>query len=34
VKWASDKLAQSEEALQKYINDRTNDRYASAIVGK
>ena len=34
VKWASDKLAQSEEALQKYISDRTNDRYASAIVGK
>ena len=34
VKWASDKLAQSEEALQKYISDRTNNSYASAIVGK
>lgn len=34
VKWASDELASSEITLQKYINDETNDKYATAIVGK
>ncbi len=34
VKWASDELDQSETSLQKYINDQTNDMYATAIAGK
>jgi arylsulfatase B len=34
VKWAGDELAQSELVLQQYINDQTNNSYASAIIGK
>lgn len=34
VKGAGDVLAQSETSLQQYINDNTNDAYASAVVGK
>mgnify|MGYP000226970874 CR=1 FL=1 len=34
VKWASDELDLSETVLQKYINDQTNNKYATAIVGK
>jgi arylsulfatase A-like enzyme len=34
VKWASDVLSTSETTLQKYINDHTNNAYATAIVGK
>lgn len=34
VKWASDELDLSETSLQKYINDQTNNKYATAIVGK
>lgn len=34
VKWASDELDLSETALQKYINDQTNNKYSTAIVGK
>lgn len=34
IKWASDELAQSEVTLQKYISDKTNDKYTSAIIGK
>lgn len=34
IKWASDELAQSELTLQKYISEETNNRYASAVVGK
>ena len=34
VKWAGDELAESEIALQQYIRDRTNNSYASAVVGK
>ncbi|MFM1877096.1 MAG: hypothetical protein RL266_2833 [Bacteroidota bacterium] len=34
VKWAGDELASSEISLQQYIRNHTNNRYASAIVGK
>ncbi len=34
VKWAGDILDQSETVLQKYINDQTNNSYATAVVGK
>ena len=34
VKWAGDVLNQSELSLQKYINQETNKRYATSIVGK
>ena len=34
VKWASDELDLSEIVLQKYINDQTNNKYSTAIVGK
>lgn len=34
VKWASDELSQSEKSLQTYINENTNDKYATAIAGK
>lgn len=34
VKWASDELDLSEMSLQKYINNQTNNKYATAIVGK
>lgn len=34
VKWASDPLSQSEMILQQYINRETNNKYATAIVGK
>lgn len=34
VKWASDELGLSETVLQKYINDQTNNKYSTAIVGK
>ncbi len=34
VKWASDVLDNSETSLQKYINNQTNNKYATAIVGK
>ncbi|WP_044400197.1 sulfatase-like hydrolase/transferase [Lacinutrix sp. Hel_I_90] len=34
VKGAGDVLGQSEVTLQKYISDNTNNKYASAIVGK
>lgn len=34
VKSVGDELATSEITLQKYISDKTNDKYTSAIVGK
>lgn len=34
VKWAGDVLSTSEKSLQQYIGEGTNDRYATAIVGK
>jgi arylsulfatase A-like enzyme len=34
VKWAGDVLSNSETVLQKYINDQTSNKYATAIVGK
>ena len=34
VKWANDELGQSERILQKYINEETNNAYATAIIGK
>ena len=34
VKWAGDELAASEVTLQKYISEATNNRYATAVVGK
>ncbi len=34
VKWAGDKLEPTELSLQKYINQETNNRYTTAIVGK
>lgn len=34
VKWASDELDISETVLQKYINDETNTKYSTAVVGK
>ena len=34
VKWAGDVLSSSETSLQEYINDQTNNNYATAIVGK
>ncbi len=34
VKGASDVLSQSETTLQKYINNNTSNKYATAIVGK
>lgn len=34
VKGAGDVLAQSETTLQQYINDQTNDKYATALIGK
>lgn len=34
VKWAGDELSSSETILQQYINQETNNAYATAIVGK
>ncbi|MFK7799331.1 MAG: sulfatase-like hydrolase/transferase [Aureispira sp.] len=34
VKWATDALSTNETTLQKYINDNTDNTYATAIVGK
>lgn len=34
VKWAGDVLDPSETSLQKYINDQTNNKYSTSIVGK
>lgn len=34
VKWAGDELATTEQVLQDYINEQTNDAYATAIIGK
>ncbi len=34
VKWAGDVLSSSETSLQKYISNQTNNKYATAIVGK
>ena len=34
IKGAADILSQSETSLQKYINDNSSDKYATAIVGK
>lgn len=34
VKWAGDVLSNSETVLQKYINVQTNNKYATAVVGK
>ena len=34
VKWANNVLSTSETSLQKYINDNTNNTYATAITGK
>ncbi len=34
VKWAGDALDESELSLQKYINQQSSNRYATAIVGK
>lgn len=34
VKWANDELSQSEKILQKYINEQTNNAYATAVIGK
>jgi arylsulfatase B len=34
VKWANDILDPSETILQRYINDQTDDAYATAVVGK
>jgi len=34
VKWAGDQLSLSETSLQKHINEETNDKYSTALVGK
>lgn len=34
VKWAGDVLSNSETVLQKYINTQTNNKYATAVIGK
>lgn len=34
VKWAGDVLSNSETVLQKYINQQTNNKYATAVIGK
>ena len=34
VKWANDEIDQTEKFLQQYINEETNNAYATAIVGK
>ncbi len=34
VKWAGDKLNESETILQKYLNDQSDNAYATAVVGK
>ena len=34
VKWAGDEISLSETSLQKYINEETNNKYSTAIVGK
>ncbi|WP_338759913.1 sulfatase-like hydrolase/transferase [Bernardetia sp. ABR2-2B] len=34
VKWAGDVLSNSETVLQSYINQQTNNKYATAVVGK
>jgi len=34
VKWANDELPQSEKLLQQYINEETNNAYATAVIGK
>ncbi|MDC1067577.1 sulfatase-like hydrolase/transferase [Candidatus Kapabacteria bacterium] len=34
VKFAGDRLSESEVTLQKYISDQTSNKYANAIVGK
>ncbi len=34
VKWAGDALSTSENILQNYINTQTNNKYATAVIGK
>ncbi|ALJ03837.1 sulfatase [Pseudalgibacter alginicilyticus] len=34
VRWANQKLSENEILLQKYINDHTNNSYATAVIGK
>ncbi|MEM1321111.1 MAG: sulfatase-like hydrolase/transferase [Bacteroidota bacterium] len=34
VKWANDELSSTETTLQQYIDEQTNDAYATAIIGK
>ena len=34
VKWAGDELSPSEKTLQKFINEETTNKYATAIIGK
>jgi len=34
VKWANDELDQSEIILQRYIKEETQDKYATAVIGK
>lgn len=34
VKWAADELSSSEKVLQQYINEQTNNTYATAVIGK
>ncbi|MBK7408110.1 MAG: sulfatase-like hydrolase/transferase [Saprospirales bacterium] len=34
VKWAGDELSPSEKTLQKFINEETNNKYATAVIGK
>ncbi|MDH7444954.1 sulfatase-like hydrolase/transferase [Aquimarina sp. 2201CG14-23] len=34
VKWAGDEISLSETSLQKYINEQTNNKYSTAIIGK
>ncbi len=34
VKWASDVLPPSEKTIQQYINEETNNAYATALIGK
>lgn len=34
VKWAGDEINLSETSLQKYINEETNNKYSTAVIGK
>ena len=34
VRWANQKLSENETLLQKYINENTNNSYATAVIGK